>query len=141
MDKATQQTWQDIALLLLRLAVAALFLSAAWDKFFHWSQTMDFLKTTGMGIGLPAWFAALYAFVLPFVEAFIGLAFLTGWCSTIASAVLFFTVASFWVVISRDPTYVGILKDFHVYILLLALTTFSFGFGKYALPCHCCKGK
>ncbi len=142
MDKSCQQSWQDISLLIVRLAVAALFLSAAWGKFTNWDATQEFIRGTGGIITLPAWFLTVYSVLLPFVEAFIGLSFLLGYCHMLGSTLMFLATFSFWIVLSKNPSFPGILNDFHFYLMLLSLMTFSFGYGKYRLlSCNfkCCK--
>ena len=118
-----------------------MFLAMAWNKFTNWDSTMEFLKANGTSVGLPSWFVAVYALLLPFAEALTGLLFLLGFCSKLSGTLLFLLTFSFWLVLSSNPQHPDILKDFHFYLMLLGLIVFSFGFGKYKLlQCNgkCC---
>ncbi len=114
----------DVALLLLRLALGAVFVAHGWQKLGNMDGTISFFASIG--------FPAFLAYLVALVEFLGGIAVLLGVYLTYAGTLLAIVMLVAIVVVKSSKGFVGGF-EFDVVLLALALAIPALGAGKYAV--------
>ncbi|KKT01886.1 MAG: DoxX family protein, partial [Parcubacteria group bacterium GW2011_GWA2_43_17] len=118
----------DLALLLIRLGLAAVFLTHGLSKLMNIEGTAGFLGSLGFN-GFFAWLVAL-------AETLGGLAMLAGFWTCLAGTALAIVMIFAMVLVKFNAGFVG-GWEYDLILLINALAVILAGPGKYALGCGC----
>ena len=130
-----QACCQELAPLILRLSLAAVFLPQGFKKVFTYGYGQASENIIGMSTAVvPMWLANFMGYFLPFAELYIGLALLLGfgkYFTKILTVVVTFSIMMYWI-LKPTPEFAWFM-NVHTWFFIAAITLKCLPFGKLSL--------